>query len=106
MPGPLDPDDLEPEPGFVPPDPDEPPPVELWSAVGDIPPWGTALLLFSWAAVFAAVAFRREIGDPQALFAWGASAPRLGALNTAWISAAVISVATLGGRLPCAKVNA
>ena len=84
MPDPLDPDDLEVEPGFVPPDPDEPPPLELWSAVGDIPPWGTALLLFSWAAVFAAIAFRREMGDSQALFAWGASAPRLGALETAW----------------------
>jgi membrane associated rhomboid family serine protease len=84
MPGPLEPDDLELEPGFVPPDPDEPPPVELWSAVGDIPPWGTALLLFSWAAVFAATAFRQEIGDSQALFAWGASAPRLGAAETAW----------------------
>ncbi len=79
-----DPEELEIEPGYVPPDPDEPPPVELWSAVGDIPPWGTALLLFSWGAVFAAVAFRREIGDMQALFAWGASAPRLGALDTAW----------------------
>jgi membrane associated rhomboid family serine protease len=84
MPGPFEPDDLELEPGFVPPDPDEPPPVELWSAVGDIPPWGTALLLFSWAAVFAATAFRQEIGDSQALFAWGASAPRLGAAETAW----------------------
>ena len=83
----TDPPDLE-EVGldadYVPPDPDEPPPVELWSAVGDIPPWGTALLLFSWAMVFAGVAFRREIGDPQALFAWGASAPRLDALDTAW----------------------
>jgi membrane associated rhomboid family serine protease len=72
------------EPGYVPPDPDEPPPVELWSAVGDVLPWGTALLLFSWAAVFGAVAFRREIGDPQALFAWGASATRLDARDTAW----------------------
>jgi rhomboid protease GluP len=72
------------EPGYLPPDPDEPPPVELWSAVGDIPSWGTALLLFSWAAVFAAVAFRREIGDPQALLAWGASATRLDVRDTAW----------------------
>jgi membrane associated rhomboid family serine protease len=76
--------DEELDPGYLPPDPDEPPSVELWSTVGDIPPWGTALLLLSWAAVFAAVAFRREIGDSQALFAWGASAPRLGALDTAW----------------------
>ena len=75
---------MELDPGYLPPDPDEPPPVELWSAVGDIPPWGTALLLFAWAAVFAAIALRREIGDPQALFAWGASAPRLDVLDTAW----------------------
>ena len=82
--GPPGPEELEFEPGYIPPDPDEPPPLELWSAVGDIPPWGTALLLFSWAAVFATIAFRREIGDPWALFAWGASAPRLNALDTAW----------------------
>jgi rhomboid protease GluP len=78
------PEEMEFETGYLPPDPDEPPPVELWSAVGDIPPWGTALLLFSWAAVFAAIAFRREIGDPQALLAWGASAPRMDVLDTAW----------------------
>jgi rhomboid protease GluP len=84
MTGPPGPEEIEFEPGYLPPDPDEPPPVELWSAVGDIPPWGTALLLVSWAAVFAAVAFRREIGDPSALFAWGASASRLDVPDTAW----------------------
>lgn len=72
------------EPGYLPPDPDERPPVELWSAVGDIPPWGTALLLLSWGLVFAALALRREIGDPDALFAWGASATSLDARETAW----------------------
>jgi rhomboid protease GluP len=82
--GPPGPEEMEFEPGYVPPDPDEPPPVELWSAVGDIPPWGTALLLFSWTAMFAAVALRREIGDPYALFAWGASAPGLDPRETAW----------------------
>lgn len=82
--GPLDPEDTEFEPGYLPPDPDEPPPLELWSAVGDVPPWGTALLVFSWAALFAALAFRREIGDPQAMFTWGGSAPRLDGLETAW----------------------
>ena len=30
------------------------------------------------------MAFRREIGDSQALFAWGASAPGLDALDTVW----------------------
>jgi rhomboid protease GluP len=78
------PEDDEFPPGYLPPDPDEPPPLELWSAVGDIPPWGTVLLLFSWAAVFAALAFRREIGDSEALFHWGASAPGLPVFDTAW----------------------
>jgi rhomboid protease GluP len=81
---PADPETPELEPGYVPPDPDEPPPVELWSAVGDVTPWGTALLLLAWAAVFATMVFRREIGDPDALFAWGAAAPRLGPADTAW----------------------
>ena len=84
MTGPPDPEAVEFEPGYLPPDPDEPPAVELWSAVGDIPPWGTALLLLSWAALFAALALRREVGDPQALLAWGASATRLDARDTAW----------------------
>jgi len=76
--------DFELESDFVPPDPDEKPPVELWSAVGDITPWGTALLLLAWGGVFAALAFRREIGDTEALFAWGASACGLDARDTAW----------------------
>jgi rhomboid protease GluP len=78
------PDETEFDPGFVAPDPDEPPPVELWSAVGDIPPWGTMLLLLSWAAVFVIMALRREIGDGDALLAWGATAPRLGPGDTVW----------------------
>lgn len=77
-------DELELNPGLVPPDPDESPPVDLSSAVGDVAPWGTALLLLAWAALFAAIALRREIGDPHALLAWGASAPGLDALETAW----------------------
>src|SRR5205823_6009540 len=69
---------------YVPPDSDEAPPVELWRAVGDVTPWGTALLVVSWAALFAALALRREIEDPQALLAWGASAPGLSARDSAW----------------------
>lgn len=61
------------DPGYIPPDPDEPPPVELWSAVGDVLPWGTMLLLLSWAALFALLAIRREIGDTAAYAAWGGS---------------------------------
>jgi rhomboid protease GluP len=72
------------DPGFVPPDPDEPPPVELWSAVGDLPPWGTALLVFSWAVVFAILAFRREVGEADALLAWGANATGRGGADAAW----------------------
>lgn len=81
---PTDPEDEDVAPGYVPPDPDEPPPLELWSAVGDIPPWGTALLLFSWAAVFASLAFRQEIGDARALLDWGASTTGLDPRETAW----------------------
>jgi len=80
-----DPPDLEAlEPDFIPPDPDEPPPMDLGAVVGDVAPWGTLLLVLSWGLVFAALAFRREIGDPDALYAWGASAPGLGGLETAW----------------------
>src|SRR5437867_2799554 len=54
-----DPPDFE--EGQLPPDPDEPPAVELWSAVGNIPAWGTLLLLLSWSAVFAVLVLRRQI---------------------------------------------
>lgn len=81
---PPEPDDPPPDPGYVAPDPDEPPPLDLGSAVGDIAPWGTGLLLLSWAAVFAAIAMRREIGDSHALLAWGASATGLAPADTAW----------------------
>lgn len=85
MPGamsePPEPDEFDSD--FIPPDPDEPPPVELWSAVGDVVPWGTVLLLLTWGGVFAALAFRREAGDTRALFAWGASATGLDPRETA-----------------------
>lgn len=70
--------------GFVPPDPDEPPPVELWSAVGDVSPWGTLALILSWVAVFATFAFRGQFGDQDVMLAWGASATGRPALETAW----------------------
>jgi membrane associated rhomboid family serine protease len=70
--------------GFLPPDPDEPPPVELWSAVGDVPPWGTGLLLLAWAAFFTLIAVRHETGDPAAYLLWGASATGLTPLDSAW----------------------
>ncbi len=70
--------------GFLPPDPDEPPPVELWSAVGGVPPWGTALHLLAWTSIFAVLAARNEIGDPAAYLLWGANATGLAPLDTAW----------------------
>jgi rhomboid protease GluP len=70
--------------GFIPPDPDEPPPVELWSAVGEVTPWGTGLLLLSWALCFTLIAVRGEAGDTAAYLLWGASATGLGPLDTAW----------------------
>ena len=76
--------DLEPELGELPPDPDERPPVELWSSVGDIPPWGTMLLVLAWAGVFATLALRGQVGDLDPLVAWGGSAPGLGLRATAW----------------------
>lgn len=72
------------EAGFVPPDPDEPPPVELWSAVGDVPPWGTALHLLAWAAIFTLMATREQIGDTAAYLLWGANATGLAPPDTAW----------------------
>ena len=69
---------------FPEPDPDEPPPVELWSAVGDVAPWGTMALLLSWGAVFAWFAVRGEFGDRGALIAWGGNLPGRDALETAW----------------------
>lgn len=86
------PEDREPEPvelllveeGYLPPDPDEPPPVELWRAVGDIAPWGTAVLLLAWAALFATLSFRGEIGDTYAYRAWGGSLAQRDPLDVAW----------------------
>jgi membrane associated rhomboid family serine protease len=75
---------LEPEFGELPPDPDERPPVELWSSVGDIPPWGTLLLVLAWAAVFATLALRGQVGDLDPLVAWGGSATGLDLGETAW----------------------
>ena len=69
---------------YVPPDPDEPPPVELWRAVGDVQPWGTLLVLFPCAAMFLLLAARQALGDDDSLLAWGANATRLVPLESAW----------------------
>jgi rhomboid protease GluP len=71
-------------PGYIPPDPDEPPPVELWSVVGDVLPWGTMLMLLSWAVLFALLTLRREIGDTVAYGAWGGSIAQRDWLDSSW----------------------
>jgi len=80
---PPDPDE-PPDPGYVPPDPDEPPAIELWRAVGDVPPWGTMLLLLSWGSVFALLAWRHELGSSPAYLAHGASVTQRDALDASW----------------------
>jgi rhomboid protease GluP len=70
--------------GLIPADPDEAPAVELWSAVGDVRPWGTLLLLLSWATVFALLAARHGIEDNESLVAWGANATDRAGLDAAW----------------------
>lgn len=70
--------------GFVPPDPDEPPPVELWSAVGDVAPVGTVLLVLSWGLLFAGLALQGGLSDTAAFVAWGANATGFPRAETAW----------------------
>ena len=72
------------DPDFVPPDPDEPPPVELWNAFGDVLPWGTLGMLLAWGTVFAWMATRHELDDRSALLARGASVTQLDALDASW----------------------
>jgi rhomboid protease GluP len=62
----------------------EPPPLELWNAVGDVTPWGTVLLLLAWAVVFTLMAVRHELGEPISMLARGANAAPHGVLDGAW----------------------
>ena len=71
------------EPDFSP-DPDEPPRLELWATVGDVPPWGSVLVLLACGIVFAAQAARGEVGDSTALMAWGASLTGASGVDAAW----------------------
>ena len=77
-------DELSLDEGFVPPDPDEKPPVELWKAVGDVTPWGTLTTLLAWAGIFLWFAIRGGFSDRGELVAWGANVPNRGTLETAW----------------------
>jgi len=54
------------------------------SAVGDVLPWATVLLLLAWAALLALIAFRGDLGDSEGLAAWGASLSGPGADRSAW----------------------
>lgn len=80
----AEPGGLDDLPGFIPPDPDEPPPVELSSAVGDVIPWGTVLLALSWGAVSFLLAAQHSLGDSAALIAHGASVTQHDARDIAW----------------------
>ena len=71
------------DPDYVPPDPDEPPPVEL-GRVGDVLPWGTVLVLLTWGLVFFWFALRRETDLTEAYVAWGANVSGRPAAETAW----------------------
>jgi rhomboid protease GluP len=79
---PHEPEDAE--AGYVPPDPDEARPVDLWATVGDIDPWGTAAILLGWGAVFVVFAVGGAFDDRGALIAWGASLTGLGVADSAW----------------------
>ena len=70
--------------GYIEPDPDEPPPLELGRAVGDVLPWGSTTVLFVWGAVFLWFAVRGQTGDTNAYLAWGANTLGRAAGETAW----------------------
>ena len=87
-------DENEPSPGagaadegYVPPDPDEPPPLEL-GRVGDVLPWGTLAVLLAWGAIFFWFALRAQTDLTAAFLAWGASVGGRPPLETAWRSLA------------------
>jgi len=74
--------DLE-QAGYVPPDPDEPPPVEL-GRVGDVLPWSSSVVALAWALVFLWFVARSHTEQNDAYVAWGASIGDRSTLETAW----------------------
>ena len=71
------------EAGYVPPDPEEPPPVEL-GRVGDVLPWSTSAVLLAWALVFFWFASRAQMELSPAYLAWGANVDGRPPGETAW----------------------
>jgi rhomboid protease GluP len=69
--------------GYVPPDPDEPPPIEL-GRVGDVLPWNTSVVMLAWALVFFWFAARAQMDMNQAYVAWGANLGGRPPLETTW----------------------
>lgn len=69
--------------GYVPPDPDEPPPVEL-GRVGDVLPWSTSAVLLAWGLVFFWFASRGQMELNAAYLAWGANVDGRPPAETAW----------------------
>jgi len=69
--------------GYVPPDPEEPPPVEL-GRVGDVLPWNTLAVLLAWALVFLWFAVRAQTEQDEAYLAWGSDTGGLPPLETVW----------------------
>lgn len=59
--------------GYIEPDPDEPPPLELGRATGDVLPFATLIVLAIWGALTFVFGWRALTGDTQALVAWGAN---------------------------------
>ncbi len=70
--------------GWVPPDPHERPPVELWRAVGDVRPWGTLLMLLAWGVAYLLLGAHGALGDADALADWGANAIGQPPASAAW----------------------
>lgn len=79
----VPPDEPELE-GYVPPDPDEAPPLSLGAATGDVLPWSTLVVLLAWGVIAALFAMRALTGDTRALVAWGANVGGAPPLETAW----------------------
>lgn len=81
---PEDPVELEADPHAWPPEPDEPPPLDLWATVGDVRPWGTLIVLMSWAVMFAVSGAAGAFATPGGPAALGASMTGMRGLEAGW----------------------